>query len=135
MKKKILSFTLLLAVIIVCQNPSANAVEKTVNLKNHKSAPVKANGHKSMAKPFLQYIGSVTDPANSSVSYALYGTSPTVTTINVFINGIPQYNTGATVTGTYRQESPPYASYFIVSVNISGIYSPFHFGGVLHIED
>ncbi|ASU32546.1 hypothetical protein [Mucilaginibacter xinganensis] len=133
MKKSIILTFVLATTIAFCGNQSANASKKSTCSSGVEVTINKINLPLVKPKPLLQFVGGVPDPLNSAIIYDLYGSSSSVTSVTVFNNGTQQFGTGATATGSYRQEGT--TTFFILNVTIyRGNGTSFTFFGTVDIS-
>jgi len=102
MKKSIIFFFLLTATLLFCQNQSVTAAKKPFAIKSPFST-VKISPPLNNLKFFDLGVGYMNDPSNSSILYVIFGDSSgtALTIVKVYVSGVLQTGTGATVSGVY----------------------------------
>jgi hypothetical protein len=130
MKKQLLAFVVLSAILCAVQSQDANAVKRNSVIKNTVTHGIKFSVSKM---PVLVYVGRLPDPFNSNIQYDLYGSSGIITAAYEIYYGT---NVGAVSIsgGLYRAETGNQLGWYIDQGTITTSFDSFSFFEALYVD-
>lgn len=130
MKKQLLAFVVLSAILCAVQIQDANAFKRNPVIKNTVTHGIKFSVSKM---PVLVYVGRLQDPFNSNIQYDLYGSSGVITAAYEIYNGS---NVGAVSIsgGLYRAETGNQLGWYIDQGTITTSFDSFSFFEALYVD-
>ena len=129
MKKQLLGFVVLSAILCAVQIQDANAVRRNPVIKTPENHGIKFNVSKM---PVLVYVGRLQDPFNTNIQYDLYGSSGVITTAYEIYNG-SNVGTVSISGGLYRAETGNQLGWYIDQGTITTSYDSFSFFEALDV--
>jgi len=125
MKKQLLAFVVLSAILCAVQIQNANAVKR-----NH---PIKNPEKHISKKPALIYVGRLPDPFNSTIQYDLYGSGGIITTAYEISGGV-NVGTVSITGGLYHAETGNQLGWYVDQGTITTSFDSFSFFEALYVD-
>src|ERR1700749_4069449 len=102
MKKSTILIILLSVLFTISQNQAVNATKKSTSTGFVNLAALHVNLRVTPPNLFLQFVGGVFDPLDSTIIYDRYGSGGSLSSVIVFKSGVQQSSAGISITGSYH---------------------------------